>query len=83
MFSKPPCITTQQMTHHDLCPLQQKEKIRIAVCHEENLALQLEFYFPVKVWNHRATVNFLKKLNTLNPGATIFISATGVWGQEV
>lgn len=83
---KLPCIyqsTSTCSTSHHLAPLQPQEKIHVTVLHEKSLTVQLEFYFPAKVWSHSATVTFLNGLTNLNPGATIFKTATGVWREEV
>ena len=41
--------------------------------------VQYEFYIPAAIWDHSAVRDFIKNLGGLDPSATIFKGATGVW----
>lgn len=55
----------------------------ISFSEEDEVAYKYEFYIPAAVWKHTATRNFIQQLGQLNPGATIFKGATGVWKEDV
>ncbi len=69
-------------THHTYNPLYRGNKKTIRVEHDNDSAVQYEFYFPQSVWSHSATKSFFIKLGNLAPGATIFKGATGVWKKD-
>jgi hypothetical protein len=70
---KPMPTTTH--THQPLKPGAQT----VAVDHDHYGAVEYEFYIPAAVWDHSATWSFIQWLQALEPGATIFKGATGVW----
>jgi hypothetical protein len=45
----------------------------------DHSAVQYEFYIPNAIWSHRSVQAFMKRLQSVVPGATIFGSLGGVW----
>ena len=46
---------------------------------DDHPAVQYEFYIPNAIWSHPAVQAFMKRLQSVVPGATIFGSLGGVW----
>ena len=44
--------------------------------------VQYEFYIPAAIWQHSAVKKFITQLSNMDPSATIFKGATGVWKGE-
>ncbi len=55
---------------------------RVSVNHEDYEAIQYEFYIPEAIWNHSSVQTFLQRLESIEPGATIFAGLVGVWQGE-
>jgi hypothetical protein len=67
-------------TARPVYPLQRPKKpIQIDIVQDDYAATQYEFYIPSAVWSHSAVRDFIAQLHTLENGATIFKTATGVW----
>ena len=45
----------------------------------DRTAVQYEFYIPHAIWSHPSVQAFMKRLQSVVPGATIFGSLGGVW----
>ena len=71
-----------RITTHKYNPLIKSDSKSIEVEHNDDPAIQYEFYFPQSVWSHSATKAFIIMLGNLAPGATIFKGATGVWKKD-
>lgn len=52
---------------------------RVSVHHEDYQATQYEFYIPEAIWNHQSVQTFIERLESIEPGATIFQGLVGVW----
>ncbi len=52
---------------------------RVRVYHEDCAAVQYEFYIPEAIWNHESVQTFVNRLESIEPGATIFQGLVGVW----
>ncbi|MBI5722415.1 MAG: hypothetical protein HZA50_00510 [Planctomycetes bacterium] len=55
----------------------QEHRVRIA--HEEQAAVQYEFFIPEAIWEHPSVHAFRQWLASLEPGATIFAGMVGMW----
>jgi hypothetical protein len=55
---------------------------RVAVDHEDFKAIQYEFYIPRLVWNLPSVRVFIKRLDSIEKGATLFSKLGGVWEGE-
>jgi len=52
---------------------------RVAANHEDYQAIQYEFYIPEAIWVHQSVQAFIRRLESIEPGATIFQGLVGVW----
>lgn len=52
---------------------------RVRVNHEDYAAVQYEFYIPEAIWAHTAVETFIKRLQSVEAGATIFRGLVGIW----
>ena len=52
---------------------------RVSVNHEDYQAIQYEFYIPEAIWEHESVQTFIERLESVQPGATIFQGLVGVW----
>lgn len=52
---------------------------RVIVNHEDYQAIQYEFYIPEAIWNNQSVRTFINRLESVEPGATIFQGLVGVW----
>jgi hypothetical protein len=64
-------------------PLIHGPKEKIEFDNEENLAYRYEIFIPAAIWRHSAVRAFLAYLEGVEPGATIFKGALGVWKKDV
>lgn len=55
---------------------------RVKVSHEDYTAIQYEFYIPEAIWNHSLVQVLIRRLESVEPNATIFRGLTGVWQSE-
>lgn len=51
----------------------------VRITHEEQAAIQYEFFIPEAIWEHPSVLAFRKWLASLEPGATIFAGMVGMW----
>lgn len=49
------------------------------VTHDDFDAVEYEFYIPAAVFDHSATKDFIARLKTIQPSATISKGLQGVW----
>jgi hypothetical protein len=55
---------------------------RVAVEHDDYEAVQYDFYIPRLIWDLPSVRTFIKRLDSVVFGATIFPELTGVWEGE-
>ena len=78
-----PAAPTSVTTTRTIQPLVPNGSVPFKIDHENQPAIQYEFYIPAAVYRHSAVSRFITRLGTLAPGATIFKGATGTWeGDE-
>jgi hypothetical protein len=70
-------------TTHTVRPLREGGAKPVVVSHEDYCAIEYEFYIPAAIWAHSATQTFIHRLQSVEPGATLFTGLHGIWrGQS-
>jgi hypothetical protein len=62
--------------------LPQTSGYRVAVDHEDYEAIQYEFYVPRLIWELPSVRLFIKRIDSIVQGATLFGEPTGIWKGE-
>lgn len=55
---------------------------RVSVRHADYCAVEYEFYIPALIYRRRATKRFITRLQSIEPGATVFKGLQGIWRGE-
>ena len=62
--------------------LPQGSGYRVAVDHVDYAAIQYDFYIPRLIWELPSVKFFIKRLDSIEAGATLFEGLTGIWKGE-
>ncbi len=52
---------------------------RVRVDHDDYAAVQYEFYIPEAIWLCPSVQTFIRRMQSIEPGATVFHGLIGVW----